>query len=208
MNTKKKARLARWLAGAGALVMVTFQAQVYAYGSHESAFNTRYDTPAYSNSQTAANAGCQTCHGQSTNTWNEYGWQLRLQGTGTAIADRMANIEGNTSININNGTTMLDEIMGWAAIYLLKKFVLTKNMSVEFIKPVFIGSELKVEGKVLQMTGKREALMGGFIFGPDGDLCATSTGTFPLLTPALAKRLGVVDDTLIESFEPLMRPDA
>ena len=33
-------------------------------------------------------------------------------------------------------STILDEIMSWAAMYLLKRIVLTESMTVEFIKPV------------------------------------------------------------------------
>ena len=77
-------------------------------------------------------------------------------------------------------------------------------MTVEFIKPVFIGNRLQVEGKVLGFKQKREVSMGGFIYDEAGDLCARSNGTFPLLTPALAKRLGVIDDDLLMSFKPIL----
>ena len=54
--------------------------------------------------RTGANASCQTCHGSSTSTWNEYGWGLRSNGRNFAA------LENNPSINVNGGTTMLDEI--------------------------------------------------------------------------------------------------
>ncbi|MGD8587508.1 MAG: PKD domain-containing protein [Chromatiales bacterium] len=59
---------------------------------------------AYPASNSGANASCQLCHGSSTSTWNEYGWGLRQNGVDFAA------LEGLSSVNINGGTTMLDEI--------------------------------------------------------------------------------------------------
>ena len=101
-------------------------------------------------------------------------------------------------------STILDEIMSWSAIHLLKRITVTKSMTIDFIKPVFISRELKAEGKVLEVRKKREAKMEGFIYGKDGELCAKSIGTMALLTPALAKRLGIMDDDDLKGFEPFL----
>ena len=59
----------------------------------------------YPGSNSGTNAGCKLCHGPSSNsTWNEYGWLLRGNGSNFAA------LEGVTSVNVNGGTTMLDEI--------------------------------------------------------------------------------------------------
>ena len=54
-------------------------------------------------------------------------------------------------------STILDEIMSWSGIYLLKQITMTKSMTVDFIKPVYINSDLKAEGKVLEKIGRHEA---------------------------------------------------
>ena len=62
--------------------------------------------------------------------------------------------------NIAHGgvlTTILDEIMSWAALHFLKRITMTKSMKIEFIQPVYIRNPLKAEGKVLEQTGKHEA---------------------------------------------------
>jgi len=59
---------------------------------------------AYPSSASGDNAGCQLCHGQSTSTWNEYGWDLRQNGSNFGV------LENLPSINANDGTTYLDEI--------------------------------------------------------------------------------------------------
>src|SRR5210317_2293445 len=43
-------------------------------------------------------------------------------------------------------STILDEIMSWAAIYLLKRITLTKSMAIEFLKPVYNEQTLRAEG--------------------------------------------------------------
>jgi Bacterial Ig domain/Dockerin type I domain len=58
----------------------------------------------YPGSTSATNAACQLCHGSSTSTWNEYGWGLLLSGW------NFAGLEGLPSVNIEGGTTNLDEI--------------------------------------------------------------------------------------------------
>ena len=43
-------------------------------------------------------------------------------------------------------STILDEIMGWTVIYLLKKIGVTKSITVDFMKPVHVGKPLTVIG--------------------------------------------------------------
>ncbi|HOR33241.1 MAG TPA: PaaI family thioesterase, partial [Syntrophales bacterium] len=57
--------------------------------------------------------------------------------------------------------TALDEVMGRAMIYLLRRFILTKTMTIEYLKPVPHGREIKVEGRVLEVRSEREATAEG-----------------------------------------------
>ncbi|MBN1930801.1 MAG: PaaI family thioesterase [Desulfobacterales bacterium] len=103
-------------------------------------------------------------------------------------------------------STILDEIMSWSAIYLLKKIILTKSITVDFIKPVFSGKELKVEGKVFEVKNEKEAILEGLIYDTNGKIHAKSRGTFALLQPEVAQRLGIMDEKTLKDFEPLLRP--
>ena len=60
-------------------------------------------------------------------------------------------------------STILDEIMSWAAIYLLKRVTMTKSMTVDFLKPVYIDHELKAAGVAHAAHGRRvhDADVGG-----------------------------------------------
>lgn len=99
--------------------------------------------------------------------------------------------------------TIMDEIMSWTAIYLLKRIPMTKSIAVDFLKPVYVGRTLQVQGKVLEKTGKREVLMEGRIFNEDDACCARATGTFAVFSPAVAKRLKITDSESLAWFEQI-----
>ena len=101
-------------------------------------------------------------------------------------------------------STILDEIMSWTAIYMLKKFILTKTMTVEFLKPLRMGTRLSVRGNVAEMVSEREAVIEGFLYDEREDkLFARSSGVYALLDMKIARRMGVVDDEAAKRFEPI-----
>ncbi len=102
-------------------------------------------------------------------------------------------------------STVLDEIMSWSAIFLLKKLILTKSMTIEFIKPIYIGMELKTEGIVSEQKSDREAIMEGMIFNSKDVLCARSKGVYKLLKPKVAKRLNMMSEEALKDYEPILK---
>ncbi len=105
--------------------------------------------------------------------------------------------------NIAHGgvlTTILDEIMSWAALHFIKRITMTKSMNIEFIKPVYIRNPLKAEGKVLEITGKHDAVMEGILYNDKGVVCAKSTANFAIFSPKIAKRFGIADDNSLKFF--------
>ena len=101
-------------------------------------------------------------------------------------------------------STILDEVMSWAAMYLLKHITMTRSISVTFLKPVLVENRLKAIGKVLEVKRQRNALMEGMIYNDAGELCAKSTGEFALFSPAVAKRMGIMDNESLEWFETVI----
>ena len=101
-------------------------------------------------------------------------------------------------------SVILDEIMSWSVLHVYKKIVLTKSMTIEFIKPVSITHELTAKGRPVKVLGRHETLVEGEIYGPDGDICARGTGNFVMLTPKVAKRMGVVDDDGLKGIENII----
>ena len=150
--------------------------------------------------------GYKDCFGCGSK--NPHGLQMKFLTDDEAVYSHVAVPSHLTGWNdlVHGGilSTMLDEIMAWAAIYLLKKVVVTKSMQIEFIKPVFAADELTVTGRVLEQQNDREALMEGVVHRTTGELCTRSTAIFTLFAPAVAKRLGIMSDADITAFlEPL-----
>ena len=106
--------------------------------------------------------------------------------------------------NIAHGgvlTTILDEIMSWAALHFLKRITMTKSMNIEFIKPVYIRNPLKAEGRVMERTGKHDAVMEGILYNDKGTACAKSIANFAVFSPKVAKRFGIADDNSLKFFQ-------
>lgn len=98
-------------------------------------------------------------------------------------------------------TTVLDEIMSWSTIYLLKKVVLTTTITVDFIKPAFAGQPITAQGKVFEQINEREAVMQGTLYNKEGEICAESKGTFRLFTPEAARKFKLMNSDILEDFE-------
>jgi uncharacterized protein (TIGR00369 family) len=100
--------------------------------------------------------------------------------------------------------TMLDETMGWAALHLLNKMTLTKSITVEFLKPVYVGKELRVEGNPLEISSDREAVMQSALFNNDNELCAKATGRFALFTLEAMRKRGLVAEEILEGLKGIL----
>ncbi len=101
-------------------------------------------------------------------------------------------------------STILDEVMGWTAIFRLRCLTLTKSMSIDFLKPVILETPLRAEGRLLRRDSEREATLVGHIQGADGTVLAKATGTFAVFTPDAALKYGMADDLLMKDIDPLL----
>lgn len=99
-------------------------------------------------------------------------------------------------------STVLDEIMSWTAIHLLRRIILTKSMTVNFKKPVYVDTPVKAEGRILRVNAEREAVMEGRLYSPEDRLSATATGTFVLIKPKVALKMGIVDEAALRDLIP------
>lgn len=134
---------------------------------------------------------------------NPSGLQMKFYTDGKSIASWISIPDNFTGWNnvVHGGilSTVLDEIMGRAAIHLLKKLPMTKSMTVDYFKPVFAGMEIKVVGEVVNVS-EREALIRGTIYDADGDVCTKSSGTLGLFSLEHMKKKGVVRENFEEWF--------
>jgi uncharacterized protein (TIGR00369 family) len=106
-------------------------------------------------------------------------------------------------------STICDEIMGWTAMYRLNKMALTKTMTVNFRKAVFITDTLRAEGRVVEIADTSEAVVEGSIRNGKGELCVTARGVFALLDAKTGIRMGILDEVDAHRFfEAVFDPDA
>ncbi len=97
-------------------------------------------------------------------------------------------------------STILDEIMSWSAIYTLRRVVMTKTMTVDYFKPVYIEDKLRVEGRVIEKVSNREVIIEGKLYKEDGVLCAKTRGTFAVFTAKTLKRMNIMPQDVLDGF--------
>ncbi len=101
-------------------------------------------------------------------------------------------------------STMLDEIMGWSAIYSLRHIVMTKTMTIDFLKPVYINDELRVEGRVIERTSEREVIIEGKIYTEDDVLCAQTRGIFAVFTAKAVKKMKIMPPESLKELDEFL----
>lgn len=139
---------------------------------------------------------------------NDSGLKMRFETDGLQLRSSVvvpAHMRGWNNI-VHGGilSTICDEIMSWSAIYLTGKFILTKSLKVNFIKPVFIETRLTASGRIKKLTGERHALMEGEIRNPEDEIVTTCEGEFVLFDPETFKTMNIVPDELVSKMEQVL----
>ena len=102
-------------------------------------------------------------------------------------------------------STLLDEVMSWAILYSKKVFIVTRNMTVKYIRPIMIGTPLLITG---QMTDTQtfprigaEAEIrdreGGLLIKGNAEFVALSEEKFSSIPESYKKEMTL----LFEKFE-------
>lgn len=136
---------------------------------------------------------------------NAAGLHMQLYADSESVVSRLVvpdHLRGWSDL-VHGGviSTILDEIMSWGAIHLLQKIILTKSMTVEFIKPVRIGQSLRAVSRIVENERNQAGMEGRLYLEPD-TLCARARGEFALLKPRVALRLGVVSEDELQNILP------
>lgn len=126
---------------------------------------------------------------------NPHGLHMRFLTDGEAVFSRLTvpdHLRGwNNMVHGGVISTILDEVMSWAAIHLIKSIIVTRTMSTDFLKPVFIGQQLTAEARITEICSRKEALLQGHLYNHKNVLCAAARGSFALLKPKVAEKLGI-----------------
>ncbi len=132
---------------------------------------------------------------------NEMGLKMKFQTNGETLKSELivpSHLRGWSDL-VHGGilSTIIDEMMSWSAIYLEKKFILTKNMKVNFLKPVRIGEKIVAQGFIKEQLNERQAVMGAEILDESGEVCVSGEGKFVLFTQEQFSKLNIVPDELL-----------
>ena len=101
-------------------------------------------------------------------------------------------------------SSILDEVMGWGAIFLTERFILTKTMTVNYHKPTMIYERLRAESEIDQRTNEREVIMKGRIINSKGEVSFSATGIFALFDSGSIKKLDILDAKQVDEFQAII----
>jgi acyl-coenzyme A thioesterase PaaI-like protein len=136
---------------------------------------------------------------------NPFGFQLVFHTDEVNLYSKfMTRSEFSGWSNLTHGgilATLLDETMAWTGIYLYKKYILTKSMTITYKKPVLAGTEIFLKGFVEKEVNNREVSIGAEIYNSNEELCASAVGSIILFTKEKFHKLKISSDEFLENFE-------
>ena len=98
-------------------------------------------------------------------------------------------------------STMLDEVMAWTAIYFTDCIMMTKSLTVNYIKPIYINEKTLTVGWVHEQKDQREIIMKGEVYNEKKQLCTEATGVYSLFSIKLALKLKLMDNKGLAGFK-------
>ncbi len=97
--------------------------------------------------------------------------------------------------------TMLDETLAWTVIYLKQSFILTKSLSIEYLKPIFVESKLQTIGQIETSLNERELAVEALLFNAENELCARAKGSVVLFSVDQMRRRKLFTEGFLDQFE-------
>jgi uncharacterized protein (TIGR00369 family) len=75
-------------------------------------------------------------------------------------------------------STLLDEVMSWAIMYTKKVFLVTRKMDIKYVRPVLVGTPLRVAGRLMDDSQPPKIKARAEIRDDQGRLLVRSNGEF------------------------------
>ncbi len=100
--------------------------------------------------------------------------------------------------------TIFDETMGWASLVILQKVIMSKSLKVDYIKPIKLNKEIRIESTILEINNDREATVQGFIYDDENELCAQAVNIFSLFTLETIRKMGIHDEKMLSLCDQIM----
>lgn len=106
--------------------------------------------------------------------------------------------------NLTHGgilTTIADETMAWTAIHLTKRYMLTKNIAIQFLRPCTVNQKIIAEGKILEWLSPKEVKVEVQILLENKKPCVLSVGNLVLFTKSELRKKNLFDENYLQDFE-------
>ena len=97
-------------------------------------------------------------------------------------------------------TTILDETLAWVIIYLKQSFMLTKSISVNFLKPIKVETEIYSIGRIKNEISKREFLVEAELYDSNFELAAKCVGNIILMNKDSLLKKNIVNEDFLDKF--------
>jgi len=131
--------------------------------------------------------GCMLC-GQKTVNPHALGLRFRITAEGVETPFTAEPVHQGYA-NITHGgmiTAVLDETIGWAVAVVRKRYFVTGELTVRFVKYLPVGKSVLVRGRALEHRS-RYSTAEGEIVDEQGVVYATAQGKFILMPDAQAR---------------------
>jgi len=79
-------------------------------------------------------------------------------------------------------STLLDEIMSWTVLYFKRAFIVTRSMTVKYLRPVPLYKLLTAKGKIMEGGNNRLCRAKGMIQENDKNILARAEAKFAILS--------------------------
>lgn len=106
--------------------------------------------------------------------------------------------------NLTHGgilTTIADETMAWTAIHLTRRYMLTKDIQIQFLRPCTVNQKVLSEGRIIEWINPREVVIEVQIFLENGKPCVKSKGNLVLFTKSELRKKNLFDEDYLKDFE-------
>lgn len=137
-------------------------------------------------------------------TQNPYGLNLDFESNGEKVRTRVTipeHLRGWAKLAHGGVTsTILDEVMGWASMYFINKYPLTRDLNVSFKKPVYVDQTVVATGWIKEQKNKRKYLMIGELHDEQGELLASATSEFAMFDKAQFMKLDLVSEADLDAM--------
>jgi uncharacterized protein (TIGR00369 family) len=135
---------------------------------------------------------------------NPYGLQLKFYSDNSIVFTKTTvpqHLCGWSNV-VHGGVlaTIIDETMAWTGIYLLQKYILTKSIQVDYLKPLKVQEEIYSRGSLLS-SDKRTAEISVELFNSKDELSCTGRGVLRVYTPEEMRKFKLMDEEYLNSFE-------